>query len=116
MHKICKNRYINKLKYIASRNYGCCIGANTHGYILVDIQNRLSNFAKRKTLIEIKTQEIIPSSRWSFLTCLTKGGPMVNGTNTFKQLNNNTKHDTMYKVQPSGAVSRICKLKLNTKK
>ena len=33
----------------------------------------------------------------------------------FKQLDNNTKHDTKYRVLPFGAISRICKLKLNRK-
>ena len=35
-------------------------------------------------------------------TCLRKGGPIVYDTNVLKQLDNNTKHDTRYKVLSFG--------------
>ena len=79
----------------------------------MNIWNSLLDFTKRRILIEIKTQEFVPSSRWSCLTYLTKGGPIVYDMNTFKMLNNNTEHHTRYKVLTFGAISRICKLKLN---
>ena len=37
-------------------------------------------------------------------------------TKVLKQVNNNAKHDTRYKVLLFGAISRICKLKVNRKK
>ena len=50
--------------------------------------NHLSDFSKRKNIIDIKTQVFIPHSRWSYLR---KGGPIVYDTSTLKQLNNSTK-------------------------
>ena len=70
-------------------------------YFLVDIWNSLLDFTKRKkNLLEIKTQGFIQSSRWLYLACLTRGGPIVYDTNALKQLNSNTKHGTRYKILP----------------